>query len=212
MSDSDDDIPKLSKETLAALNEFYAEREREVSEDNEINEDWVRLLIEIGAFQLSQFWYDETTTEYLTDLVIKAAGPKGKIALLSCPTVYPVIKSRTTTDETVYLFEYDERFSKYGDDFIAYDYNKPLNVPKDFSQIFDVVMLDPPFLSEECLCKVAETVKFLTSKKIILCTGAVMEELAVNLLNVRKIAFEPKHKNNLANEFFCYTNFETSNV
>ena len=35
-----------------------------------------------------------------------------------------------------------------------------------------------------------------------------MEELAERLLNVKKSKFEPKHKNNLANEFYCYSNFD----
>jgi hypothetical protein len=35
-----------------------------------------------------------------------------------------------------------------------------------------------------------------------------MEELAKTLLNVRKCEFEPRHKNNLANEFYCYANYD----
>jgi hypothetical protein len=35
-----------------------------------------------------------------------------------------------------------------------------------------------------------------------------MEELAKNLLDVRKCEFEPRHKNNLANEFCCYANYD----
>jgi hypothetical protein len=35
-----------------------------------------------------------------------------------------------------------------------------------------------------------------------------MEELAKKLLDVRKCEFEPHHKNNLANEFYCYTNYD----
>ncbi len=39
-------------------------------------------------------------------------------------------------------------------------------------------------------------------------SGAVMEELAGRLLDVRKCKFEPKHKNNLANEFCCFANYD----
>jgi hypothetical protein len=35
----------------------------------------------------------------------------------------------------------------------------------------DVIVADPPFLSEECLTKVAKSIAFLTAKDIILCTG-----------------------------------------
>jgi hypothetical protein len=39
-------------------------------------------------------------------------------------------------------------------------------------------------------------------------SGAKMEELAKRLLDVRKCEFEPHHKNNLANEFYCYANYD----
>ena len=69
------------------------------------------------------------------------------------------------------LFEYDQRFAVYGNDFVLYDYKSPLNIPRDKSSYYDIAIVDPPFLSEECLTKTAVTVKFLTKEKIILCTG-----------------------------------------
>ena len=36
-----------------------------------------------------------------------------------------------------------------------------------------------------------------------------MEELALELLQVTKCNFVPVHCNNLANEFCCYTNYNT---
>lgn len=69
------------------------------------------------------------------------------------------------------LFEFDKRFAIYGEDFVSYDYNAPLDIPQNFGGKFDVVVADPPFLSEECLTKTAITVKFLAKHKIILCTG-----------------------------------------
>ena len=70
------------------------------------------------------------------------------------------------------LLEYDRRFEIYGDDFVFYDYNKPLELPKALQiEPFDLVIADPPFLSEECLRKTAQTIKFLAKGKILLCTG-----------------------------------------
>ena len=40
-----------------------------------------------------------------------------------------------------------------------------------------------------------------------LCTGAVMEDLAKRLLDLKKCQFEPAHRNNLGNEFRCYANY-----
>lgn len=72
---------------------------------------------------------------------------------------------------TVILFEYDTRFKIYGADFIQYNYKFPLDLSRDMSSQFDLVIADPPFLSDECLTKTAVTIKFLTKKHIVLCTG-----------------------------------------
>lgn len=69
------------------------------------------------------------------------------------------------------LFEYDSRFNIFGGDFLQYDYKFPLDVPRDMSSQFDLVIADPPFLSDECLTKTAVTIKFLAKKNIVLCTG-----------------------------------------
>jgi len=108
----------------------------------------------------------------------------------------------------VKLFEFDPRFGCYGDDFIRYDYKTPLALASDLRSSFDVVVADPPFLSDECLTKTCLTVQFLAKGAIIMCTGAVMEELAGRLLKLKVCAFRPKHKNNLANDFRCYANFQ----
>lgn len=107
----------------------------------------------------------------------------------------------------VKLFEFDKRFSIFGSDFIPYDYNYPLKISDDLKNSFDIVVCDPPFLSEECLTNVVKTIKLLGKENVVLCSGSVMQELAKKLLNVKKCKFEPHHKNNLANEFWCFANF-----
>ncbi|KAK5640511.1 hypothetical protein RI129_011322 [Pyrocoelia pectoralis] len=197
----DDDPPQLSAETFMALQEFYNEQNaKETLQQSdttvEIEEDW----------QLSQFWYDDKTTNILVDAALRRVGPKGTVALISCPTLYSRFKEVSECD--VRLFEYDDRFSKVcGSQFTHYDYRSPLDVPKEFSKRFDLVIADPPFLSEDCLTKMAVTIKFLARNDIILCTGEVMSDLAERLLDVTTSNFRPSHKNNLANEFCCYANF-----
>lgn len=71
----------------------------------------------------------------------------------------------------VKLFEYDKRFSAYGSDFISYDYNEPMKFDEELLNSFDLVVVDPPFLSEECLIKSLQTTKSLTRKHVVLCTG-----------------------------------------
>jgi len=107
------------------------------------------------------------------------------------------------------LLEYDRRFECHSD-FVFYDYKEPLELPDCLqANSFDVVVVDPPFLSEECLTKAATTTKYLAKDKVILCTGAVMEDKAQQVLNATPCNFVPKHANNLANEFYCYLNYKS---
>ena len=95
-----------------------------------------------------------------------------RIACISCPTLYMELLRRQSPEHHIVLLEYDTRFEIHGDKFIPYDYRDPLNLPPSLEkESFDLVVADPPFLSEECLSKVAQTVKFLARDKVILCTG-----------------------------------------
>lgn len=95
-----------------------------------------------------------------------------RIACVSAPSVYQKLRELCREDSSVYIFEYDRRFAIYGDEFIFYDYNHPLELPEGIAaHSFDLVVADPPYLSEECLRKTSETIQFLTRGKILLCTG-----------------------------------------
>lgn len=207
MSDSDDDVPQLSASTLAALQEFYAETnglaEHVTPEEKfsvgAVEEDW----------RMSQFWYSDETASRLAEEVLQAAGEGGRIACLSAPSVYQKLK-QLDANAPATLLEFDRRFSIYGDEFVFYDYSNPLCLPENMApQSFDIVIADPPYLSQECLSKVALTVKFLTKGKVLLCTGAIMQEDAEKLLGLKMCTFLPKHTHNLANEFRCYVNYQS---
>ena len=127
---------------------------------------------------------------------------------ISCPTLYLKLKELRPLLCELVLLEYDRRFESH-DDFVFYDYKDPLKLPDKLqSRSCDIVIIDPPFLSEECLTKAAITAKHLAKDKIILCTGAVMEDVAKKVLDVVPTKFVPKHSSNLANEFRCYINYQ----
>jgi len=210
-SDSEDDI-KLSATAAAALQQFYLEQQLENErlnlahqgnlEDYQPQEDW----------QLSQFWYDDITANALAREALAVAGENGRIACVSSPTAYKKVKELKPETVEAKCFEYDRRFQIYGQDFVFYDFNDPLNMDVSLKNYFDIVIADPPFLSEDCLTKTAMTVKFLAKDKIILCTGAVMEELAFKLLHVLPCQFRPTHQNRLQNEFLCYANYASEGL
>ena len=93
---------------------------------------------------------------------------------MSAPSVYQKLKQGVVGGSdrvSAVLLEYDRRFAAYGDDFLFYDYNEPLALPEALQGGFDIVLVDPPYLALECLSKVAQTVKYLSKGKVLLCTG-----------------------------------------
>lgn len=212
--EDDDDVPTLSAETFAALQEFYSEQQKrqeilnKLEEDNKLSEN----IIFDENWQLSQFWYDEGTVQTLVKVVDRTVPNGGRIALISCPTLFVPVKRQVGDTRTVTLLEYDRRFEVHAPNFVFYDYNTPNKLPPEIFNTYDLVIADPPFLSEECITKTAETIKLLAKDKIIVCTGSVMKENVEKLLNLRICRFQPRHRNNLANEFSCYANFELDNI
>ncbi|CAH1637941.1 unnamed protein product [Spodoptera littoralis] len=212
--DADDDVPALSAETFAALQEFYAEQQKrqeildKLEADNKLKEN----ILFDENWQLSQFWYDESTVQTLVRVVDKTLGAGGRVALISCPTLFVPVKRQIGDRATVTLLEYDRRFEVHAPDFVFYDYNCPDKLPPELLGSCDLVVADPPFLSEECITKTSQTIKLMAKDKIIVCTGAIMKDKVKELLGLHLCEFQPHHRNNLANEFSCYANFELDDI
>lgn len=86
----------------------------------------------------------------------------------------------------------------YGAEYVFYDYNNPLDLPANLvPHSFDIVVADPPYLSEECLKKTAETIKYLTKGNILLCTGRVFHSL--NTLLPTVVEMEAKATSKIIN-------------
>ncbi|KAF9416174.1 hypothetical protein HW555_006426 [Spodoptera exigua] len=208
--DADDDVPALSAETFAALQEFYAEQQKrqeildKLEADNKLKEN----ILFDENWQLSQFWYDEATMQALVRVIDKTLDAGGRVALISCPTLFVPVKRQLGDKATVTLLEYDRRFEVHAPDFVFYDYNCPDKLPPELLGSYDLVVADPPFLSEECITKTSQTIKLMAKDKIIVCTGAIMKDKAKELLGLDLCEFQPHHRNNLANEFSCYANFD----
>jgi EEF1A lysine methyltransferase 1 len=215
----DDDPPALSAETLAALREFMADRaaqqEREEAEEAAgasatlaSSEDW----------QLSQFWYDESTSLALANELLRVAseirGDRAtvRVACLACPSLYKAVRSLDVPSWLhIWLFEIDTRFSVFGDAFVHYDFNAPLSFPDHLRGSVDIVALDPPFLQQDCLAAFARTTFALRRDhglRVLLCTGAVMLRPARALLGARPTRFHVGHANRLSNPFALYVNYD----
>jgi predicted methyltransferase len=80
-----------------------------------------------------------------------------------------------------YLYEFDTRFRTGNEEhFVHYDYNKPMNFPTNHTKKFDLVVADPPHLSDACFVSYGLTINSILKDrkdKIIFCTGVKMSDL-----------------------------------
>jgi EEF1A lysine methyltransferase 1 len=220
MADDAEDTPALSESTLAALREFMAERDakREHEEEEEAAGSQASLVL-AEDWQMSQFWYDESTSIALArELLHIASEARGtterklRVACLACPSLFKATRSLGVPDwlELV-LFEVDDRFAVFKESFVHYDFKEPLNFPPDLGGSVDIVALDPPFLQQDCLAAFARTALALrrdNSVRVLLCTGAVMLRPARALLGVRPMRLHVGHANRLSNPFALFVNYD----
>ena len=203
-------LSQLSPETLAALMEFYEEKNINIKEDNydKIDEDW----------ELSQFWYTKETADNIIKLIANYAekNKKVNIALLCTPSLYRAYLRNKNQMENlnVALFEFDERFSIFKDAFNFYDLNKPLDIDKIHNKKYDIIVADPPFLNEETIHKVSESMRLISNENSIkiFITGIQVEDSIIKefpelkLTNI-KIEHDKKRLQNPFG-FFCAIDLE----
>lgn len=236
--DSDEEPLSLSSHALEALQQFK-------NEEKERNENFASLLdqsqkrfeksqqqVSIDLFQedwqLSQFWYTDKTAEILGRALLEGADADTVIVIASAPSVYAAIKKfppENLPTEHIYILEYDERFKLLGgSNFSFYDYHKPNDIPNHLRNKCHRVLIDPPFLEEECQANSSIAAHNLLVKdtsertmtgdlryKLVTSTGERMKDVInVNYPDTHITDFYPEHKNGLSNEFRCYASFECS--
>lgn len=120
---------------------------------------------------------------------------------------------------------------------MEYDYNDDDRIEQNYGSLkhsFDVLIIDPPFLSRECFEKVSRLVKFIGKStpqcKHIICTGmndegeenlhskifvlgAIQEENIKEFFpGADRVVFQPRHERNLMNPFACFVDYETKTL
>lgn len=231
----------MSSSTLAALREFQQEESNrvaqfaklqsealsrfdELSQDSDSDEDF-QMDVFKEDWNLSQFWYDDATATTLANALLENVDEhqQVRIALVSAPTVYHRLRKLTKARKNVqlYLLEHDDRFRVFGKEYIFYDFNSPLhNLADPLSSQEDVkslkgtidrILVDPPFLSEECHTKTALTARWLLHqdsplRRLVVCTGKKVEPILPKIYpGIKCTTFRPGHRGGLSNEFRCYS-------
>ncbi|KAK8222072.1 Protein-lysine N-methyltransferase efm5 [Zalaria obscura] len=219
---------QLPTDTLNLLHEFYRERDDRAKQFEDLKTkaeddyDSKQLSMELFTedWNASQFWYNDKTAVTLAEQLLDGATSETSIAVVSAPSVYIQLRNLLNDREkypsrpTLRLLEYDDRFAVFKDDFVPYDFMKPLRLDPSMKGAFDRIICDPPFLSDDCQTKAALTVRWLAKtwdpasstieQRLILCTGERMETLANKLYaktGLRTTTFYPEHSKGLSNEF-----------
>ena len=206
-------MAQLSPETLAALMEFYQEKNKANEKDEDgydkIEEDW----------ELSQFWYNKETADKIILLIGNYAqkNKKENIALLCAPSLYRAFlrNKEKLGNLNLALFEYDKRFSIFGDNYNFYDLNKPTEIDDKHHKKYDIIVADPPFLNKEKIKKVAESMRLIGNKDSmkIFITGLQVQDSVIEEFPELKLQSNIKiehDKQRLQNPFgfFCAIDLE----
>lgn len=158
----------------------------------------------------NQYWYSQPTIDALVKEV-EAAG--GACAFLSTPSLYFSIPEERRAKH--YVFDYDGK--KFGADprFVLYDFHKPEELPADLLGTFDVVVIDPPFITKEVWELYAQAAKLLLKAsadgsiagKVIGTTIVENAPLLEALLGCKPQRFLPSIPH-LVYQYTTYCNFE----
>jgi hypothetical protein len=121
----------------------------------------------------SQFWYSDETAMVLARQLLDGATDETRIAVVSAPSAFIQLKNllvSTLSERKGYmltsvqnsgevkcrpqitLLEFDERFAVFKE-FVRYDFEKAIQLPAEMKASFDVIICDPPFLSQDCQTK-----------------------------------------------------------
>ncbi|KAI1826590.1 putative N6-adenine methyltransferase-domain-containing protein [Xylaria intraflava] len=191
MADDTEGSLTLSADALAALQEFYTERDAhagkfemlkaraekgEAAVDVEKPGDRGAVVgpeLSIHAFtedwNESQFWYSDKTANLLAEQILDGTSDDSVIAIVSTPSVFVALKKimagagYTGPKPKTFLLEHDTRFAVFPE-FVYYDFAQPFNLPANLKGTVDRMICDPPFLSEDCQTKMAMTMRWLARK------------------------------------------------
>lgn len=158
----------MSAHALAALQEFKLEEEKRQEEFRKIyqeaDDEFSQTKKKEGMnlfkedWQLSQFWYTDSTADLLADALLEGADSETVIAVVSAPSVYAAIRRKPDHEvptEHIYLMEFDKRFQLLAekDHFLFYDYHFPEEFDAKLKGKVNRLIIDPPFLNEDCQTK-----------------------------------------------------------
>ena len=163
---------------------------------------------------LNQYWYSEKTCEVLCDAVKEIVSLKGgesaRVAFLSTPSLFFSLGEEVRKLCT--LFDFDNSLGSCSSQFEFYDYNNPTNIDKKLHHTFDVIVIDPPFISPSVWEGYSATAELLgvNENAHIICTTVEQNAgLMERLFNCKATRFQPSIPT-LVYQYNTYANFPSA--
>ncbi|CAM9426418.1 unnamed protein product [Chrysoparadoxa australica] len=131
-------------------------------------------------------------------------------AFLSTPSLY--FSTPTSTRAKCKVMDLD---SKWENDkgFVLYDFNHPESLPKELHGTFQMVVIDPPFITEEVWQKYTEAARLLLREGGAILASTIEEnaDMMAKLLGVKPQVFKPSIPN-LVYQYRLYCNYPSKRL
>lgn len=134
------------------------------------------------------------------------------VAFLSTPSLFfavsPAVRARSR------LLDLDKQWESSGPNFVRYDFNRPEALPMDFHGKFQMVVMDPPFITREVWELYARAARLLVVRggrprpSILATTVQENAGIMAELFGAREQRFKPMVPN-LVYQFSLFTTFES---
>jgi hypothetical protein len=148
----------------------------------------------------NQYWYSSETIKILSEAIIEILSNIGgaRVAFLSTPSLYFALPEKER--RFCQLFEFDKTWSN-DVGYVHYDFNRPESIDDTLQKSFDMVVIDPPFITKDVWEKYALTAKLLLKedpfadfgKKGVVLGTTVSENASLmkDLFGAEPIVFKP---------------------
>lgn len=157
---------------------------------------------------LNQYWYSANT---IATLAKECDLDQGRTACLSTPSIFFSLAPETQARSIV--LDFDKKWEKRRG-FVFFDFNSPTAIPEEHHHQFDMIVVDPPFITREVWLKYAEAVRLLArgpDSRIICTTIAENREMMDEILAVKPKRFKPSIPH-LVYQYETYANFDSDGL
>lgn len=165
---------------------------------------------------INQYWFSESTIEFIVKQIFNNSKEGMKIAFVSTPSIF--FSCDANVQEQSILFDFDERLLKKHKNAVKFDFNDFTDTAKSYFDTFDFIVVDPPYINEPSWTKFAEFVKLIAKKsvegnnisaKILTCSIAENTELLKKLLNLDMKKYQPSIPH-LVYQYNFFANYDDS--